>query len=371
MALVEMGRVAEGLALLHKTTVELEQAGTPTYLAQGLLFRAFAEFLSRQPERATETLRQALGVAERLGYEQMLLSEVARTRPLLESCRQHPEIGGQVAALLARADSVHVARARLAERGLVSAGVALAAPPTPGLEVCALGPVRILKDGAEVPAKNWRSARPKELFLYLIDRVPVPRDEVLATFWPDKPQARAVANLYQSLYLLRRALGVDVVVLEDQECRLAPGLALRYDAADFEEQARAALALRRNETRRAGALHAAASLYNGEFLVDLPAEWALQRQRTLSELYQRVLTEYADELLYLTRYEDAREVLARALAAEPLRDDVHSRMMLCLAAIGRRYEVVAHYQRYRETLRAELGLDPPAEVRALYARLIE
>jgi len=46
-------------------------------------------------------------------------------------------------------------------------------------------------------------------------------------------------------------------------------------------------------------------------------------------------------------------------------------MLVCLAALGRRHEVVDHYRRYRGTLRAELGLDPPAELRSLYARLIE
>lgn len=371
MALVELGRAAEGRVVLHKISQDLEQAGTPTYLAQALLFRAYAEFRSGQPEHAADTLHQALGVAERLGYEQMLLSEVPRTRALLETCRLHPEFGGQVTALLARADAVHLARARIAERGLISVGTEEAAQAAPALEVRALGPVRILRDGEEIPTRDWKSARPRELFLYLMDHVPVGRDQVLALFWPEKPLPKAVNSLYQALYLMRRAIGFEVVVLEEQECRLAPGLVVRYDARLFEEQARTALAYRRNETRRLGALADAAALYRGEFLADLPMEWALQRQRDLAALHQRVLTEYADELLAVTRYEEARQVLARALTAEPLRDDVHSRMLLCLAAIGRRYEVVSHYQRYRETLRSELGLDPPAEVRALYARLIE
>jgi DNA-binding SARP family transcriptional activator len=44
--------------------------------------------------------------------------------------------------------------------------------------------------------------------------------------------------------------------------------------------------------------------------------------------------------------------------------------LVCLAALGRRHEVVDHYRRYRETLRSEMGLDPPPETRSLYARLI-
>ena len=63
-------------------------------------------------------------------------------------------------------------------------------------------------------------------------------------------------------------------------------------------------------------------------------------------------------------------VLAEALTAEPLHDELHSRMLICLAAMGRRHEVVDHYRRYRELLRNELGLDPPSEIRQLYARLI-
>ena len=96
----------------------------------------------------------------------------------------------------------------------------------------------------------------------------------------------------------------------------------------------------------------------------------LARRRALADQFVRLLGEYADELLGLTRYADARVILTRALALEPLRDDLHGRMLVCLAALGRRNEVVDHYRRYRETLRGDLGLDPPSEIRSLYARLI-
>jgi DNA-binding SARP family transcriptional activator len=41
-----------------------------------------------------------------------------------------------------------------------------------------------------------------------------------------------------------------------------------------------------------------------------------------------------------------------------------------LGRLGRRSEVVTHYQRYTNLLESELGLEPPREVRDLYARLI-
>jgi DNA-binding SARP family transcriptional activator len=41
-----------------------------------------------------------------------------------------------------------------------------------------------------------------------------------------------------------------------------------------------------------------------------------------------------------------------------------------LGQLGRRGDLVAHYQQYVRQLADELGLDPPEELRALYSRLI-
>ncbi len=140
--------------------------------------------------------------------------------------------------------------------------------------------------------------------------------------------------------------------------------------AVFEEGASRALALPHQDLRRIGALEHAVDLYVGDYLAYLPVEWARQRREELSETYVHVLREYADELMVLTRYGDARAVLSRALAVEPLRDDLHQRMMQVLASQGRIHEVVEHYQRYCKSLRREMGLDPPPETRSLYGSLI-
>jgi DNA-binding SARP family transcriptional activator len=184
-------------------------------------------------------------------------------------------------------------------------------------------------------------------------------------------QARATANLYQTLYRLRRAIGYEVVVLTEETCVAAPGLDIESDATRFERQAVAALTTARSDLRRLGTLAGADAQYTGDYLPEVDSEWATTRRQRLRDLHVQVLAEYADELLQYTRYAEAREALDRALRAEPLRDDLHGRMLMCLAALGRRHEVVDHYRRYRQVLRDELGLDPPGEIRQLYARLIQ
>lgn len=370
MVLAEMGHLDEGRRLLAATSAALEQREAPVDLAQSLFFSAWAEFRAGAVEQAAELLGRALAIAEGVGYDQMLLSEAVHASDLLEACRAWPHLEPRASALLARAHGLVAARARLAERGIISPAPASAGPAQTGLVVKLLGQSQVLRDGREIARSEWSSQRPRELFFLLVDGVPLSRDEVLTTFWSDMPQARAVANMHQTLYRMRRAVGGEVVVLDDGGFRLAPGLKLRSDVTQFEALARAALGFNRSDLRRLGALEAAVALYTGEYLADVTADWASARRRALAERFMRLLCEYADELLGLTRYADARATLARALALEPLRDDLHGRMLVCLAALGRRHEVVDHYRRYRETLRSELGLDPPPETRSLYARLI-
>ena|SRR5579859_120604 len=368
--LAEMGHLDEGRQLLAKTLAALEQSEAPVDLAQTLFFYAWAEYRAGQAERAIDLVERSLSVAESVGYDQMLLTEAERAAALLEACQARPNLAPRVIALLARARGLSGVRASLAERGVIAPVAAAPGRPQAGLEVKLLGPSQVRRDGREISRGEWSSQRPRELFFLLIDGAPISRDDVLGTFWPDMPQARAVANMHQTLYRLRRAVGEEVAVLGESGFRLAPGLMVRSDVAQFEALARAALNFSHNDLRRLGALEAAVAQYTGDYLADLDADWIKARRMALADLFVRLLSEYSDELLALTRYGDARAILVRALALEPLRDDLHGRMLVCLAALGRRHEVVDHYRRYRETLRTELGLDPPPETRSLYARLI-
>ncbi len=370
---VEMGYLDDGRAILTGACAELERANSRMDLAQVLLFRAAAEFRAGEFELAAQSLARAFKTAEQIGSDQMLIGEALSLRDLLEGISDQAGLGQRVIDLLARAELAHSTRARL---NLPSAAVLADTSPSastqaiPVLEVRALGPGRVVKSGQEVTRSEWASPRARELCLYLIDHAPIARDTVLAVFWPDKPQGKAVNNLHQLLFRIRRALGDEVILLEEQECRLEPGLSLAYDVRRFEAEAKTALALPPTDLRRHAALAAAIALYTGDYLADMPVDWALERRRALSELHVALLAMYVDELMNLTHYQEARHFLLQALAMEPYRDDLHRRMLLCLSALGWRHEIVSHYAKYREVMRTELGLDPPLELRNLYSQLI-
>jgi ATP/maltotriose-dependent transcriptional regulator MalT/DNA-binding SARP family transcriptional activator len=361
--LEEMGRSREALDALGAATGTLERERVPkTAIAEALFLLARSEFRAGDSSRAEASLRKAFDLSFACGSDQGLVREVGCAADLLEAFETDPSLGGFCASLVERSN-LQIRRERADEPPTETAG-------SMTLAVKALGALEISWMGKEVTRSAWASQKTKEVFLYLVDRSPVGREELLTTFWPEMPTGRAQANLYQTLYRIRRAIGADVLLLKNQLCRFAENVAILYDVAAFEKSARRALSLPVTDRQRLAELEKAADLFRGEYLKDVPVDWASQRREEINQLFLTMIREAVDEYIALCRYEDGRAYTARGLAVDPFRDELHQRMMKILAAMGRTHEVVDHYQQYVLLLRTDLGLDPPLETRALYDNLI-
>jgi LuxR family maltose regulon positive regulatory protein len=362
---LEMGRALEALELLERLCIDLMHSSAVVDLASCLFAVARARLATGDSQGAFSALGEAFDWAEQVGYDQMLVAEAPFSRDLLQAASLQPQLSARAESLAARADAAHglLARTRSAEAQPKPARRAL-------LEVEALGSSRVLREGRELPKSAWASQQTRELFLYLVDNSPVHRVALIDQFWPSKSAARAAANLHQAIYQVRKALGHEAVQVQDSQYSLAAGLEIGYDVVEFEREARTAMSLTAGDARRTGALSRAIGIYRGEYLADLPADWAQQRRRQLGDLFLQLLRCQAEELMAVSLCSEARQVLVRALEIDPLGDDINALMLRCLAALGRRNALVEHYQVYRERLRTDLGLDPPESTRQLYGRLI-
>jgi two-component SAPR family response regulator len=235
------------------------------------------------------------------------------------------------------------------------------------LEVGALGLVKLQRDG-----QRLGEVKPlfREILVYLVDHRRVSRDELLETFWPHYPPGRQVANLHTAIYGLRRSLGKDAIVADGSVYSLNPELSVDYDVVRFERAAGVAEGLPPGDPRKLFALTEAINSYGGTFLPEFGSEWVMERRRALELRYLDLLSAHADEALVRDQPLRAVMTLREALKIDPLRDDTNRRLLEALGRLGRRSDIVAHYQRYVRLLSEELGLDPPQEVRELYNRLI-
>lgn len=208
----------------------------------------------------------------------------------------------------------------------------------------------------------------RALFYYLAAHpTPVARDHLLAFFWPDADRQGAQQNLRSTLYGLRKSVG-DPLHVDDDSIALAPGTMV--DVRTFTAQ----LA---QPNADLPTLQAALALYSGDFLQnftlpDLPEfdDWsAVEREH-----YRRLAISGYTRLshLYETQkeYRPALDALDRALAFEPLQEDLQRTALRLQYLAGDRAGAIRRFEALRNLLADEMGVPPMSETQALYDALI-
>jgi oligopeptide transport system substrate-binding protein len=124
-------------------------------------------------------------------------------------------------------------------------------------------------------------------------------------------------------------------------------------------------------------LRDAVELYQGDFLAGFYVkecfafeEWALGEQERLRGLAGETLRALVDLHRARGEYPAAIAYTRRLLALDPWREEAHRELMQLLALSGQRSAALAQYEECRRLLKAELGLEPLEETRALYERLV-
>jgi len=323
-------------------------------------FMALAQLLMGDEESAQTSLETALFVADRDSAEQGLASEWVYDDRLLSFGRRALDRHPVFSAIGLRVDLMHAVAHQY------QSPTTQEAPPDM-LRLDALGRTAVsVGNAGRVDIEPLQ----RQLLFFLTDKQPVDRDQILETFWPDSPLGRKVSSLYTATHSLKRSLGKDVIANEGSLYRLKPDQPVRYDVASFTSEAEIALGMATGDPRRLFALHQAVEGYGGDFLPEFSADWVMERRRELERIYLHVLTEHAAESEAHGQIERALQSLVKALAIDPLRDDLNYRYLEALGRLGRRNQVIGHYQRYVHRLADELGLDPPEETQRLYERII-
>jgi TolB-like protein/DNA-binding SARP family transcriptional activator len=185
------------------------------------------------------------------------------------------------------------------------------------------------------------------------------REKLAAMLWPESDGDRARHLLSDTVYVINRALGGEVIVAAGDELRLR-GDRLRCDAREFED------AVERGA--RAEAVRLYAGPFMDGFFVDGTEElerWVSTERDRLHDLHSRTLEELATERGDRGDIHGAIE-LWRRLAAD---DSLNSRLACALAEAleraGDRAGALQHLHDHGSTLERELGISPPVEVTRL------
>ena len=246
------------------------------------------------------------------------------------------------------------------------------------------GSVRILG-----PVEVWAGERPVALggrrqlsllaMLVVNAGSAVSADALIDGLWAaQSSSAGARKRLQMAVLRLRRALGP---IARDGKCELRTVgggylLALaadELDAAVFARYVTAGLEASRGGdwVRGREQLTAALALWRGPALADVGFEdFAQPEIRRLDELRGLALEGRIEADLQLGRHAEVVPELEVLLVASPTRERLAGQLMRALHACGRRANALEVYQRTRERLSEELGLEPSEALTALQGMML-
>ncbi len=198
----------------------------------------------------------------------------------------------------------------------------------------------------------------------------VPKATLVDWIWGERPPSEAANALQRLVSRLRKALPDGLIDGQPDGYRLT----VEPDAVDavrFERlvgQARAD-----SGPRRVGLLREALALWRGAAMrgVDLQESAAFNAAVTrLEGLRLTALEDRFDAEVGLGNGGELVTDLTDLVAAHPLRERLVAALMRTLVATGRDTEALLVYQRTREALAGELGVDPSPELSAVHVALL-
>ena len=241
-----------------------------------------------------------------------------------------------------------------------------------------LGSPRVERDGQLIETDTRKAVA---LLAYLaVSGEFQSRDTLAALLWPEMSDKRARAALRRTLSSLRAAAGDGALYITRDGLSVIEGECW-CDAVAFE----AAVTAVNHHTHAATPcpdclpkMEAAVSLYRDHFLSGFSLrdsiafdDWQLATTEHLRRTYVTALAWLVQSYTQAGELDKAIEMGRRRLAADPLREEAHRRLMQLYAWNGAREAALRQYRDAVHILDEELGVGPLPETTALYEAIQE
>ena len=193
------------------------------------------------------------------------------------------------------------------------------------------------------------------------------REKLLTFFWPDHERSAAQPILRTMIHDLRKQLG-ECFQADDQSIGLSSNTFI--DVQDFSTTIN-------SPSSDLQKLTEALNLYKGDFLegfslTDSPQfdDWAASERERYQLMAMNGWANLSQRHEVKRDYPTALESIRRALAFNPLQEDLQRVLMRLLYLNGDRAGVIRQYESLRKLLDEEMGVPPMPETRALYDSII-
>ena len=242
------------------------------------------------------------------------------------------------------------------------------------LRVQLLGIPRIISEDSEVPISRRKVLG---LLAYLaVHTSSVSREELATLLCPEQDQSRARNAFRQTLSHLKNLIGDNRLFVDRTTVRLIRGDRLWIDACEFSELVEQIADNATTDFDRPELCEKAVELYLGDFLSSFSLkkcpeydDWMLSQQEAMRAQYEDVLGRLVASYRMENALDRATRYARRWVDANPFSKSANRELIELLFGNGNRAEANRQFERYRGTVRRELGEEPDGEMQALYRRI--
>lgn len=233
------------------------------------------------------------------------------------------------------------------------------------------------------PVQRWKAGKARNLLQFLLLRPGrvVSRSVLNESLWPDSGWSRESSSLKVAVHMLRNILEHDQGGPEPALRLLTrePGYLLELDPdrvwVDFEmfqRLADAAHAAQRRGDRAAAtaSYRQAAGLYEGDFLPDVPYDWAAAHREWLRSRLLCAFAFLTETDILLGDHVGVIRWCQRMLEAEPCHEETYRALILVHAHLGQLSQVNRWYRLCAARLHQHLQVAPDRATQRLYTRAV-
>jgi len=243
--------------------------------------------------------------------------------------------------------------------------------PDAKLTIKGFGRTQVKVGGKILVVSDWQTQSVRDLFFYfLTEKDPLTKEQIGIVFWPEiEEPSRLKMRFKNELYRLRRAVGSDTILFENELYSFNRSLDFDYDVDAFE-----GLLFQAKNTKdtqlQIELFQRAVNLVNGHFLEDIDALWVWPERERLDQVFLQTILDLAELLKRAGQNQEALALYHQAIEYDPTFEEAYLLTMNLQTQMNDRVSALRLYETYTEMMKRELDLPPSPDMEAFYKRLI-
>lgn len=302
-------------------------------------------------------------------YATPLIVQAQEFKDLLTSVKGKHDLKHQFSRILERVETFENKLPETRRKIRHQAMIVPFAPPR--MIIQSFGKAQVHMSNRLVSNSDWQTQTSRDMFfLFLAHPEGLTKEQVGLYFWPDATPDELKLRFKNTLYRLRRAVGRQTILLQDDYYQFNWSLDYEYDVETFMtsiEQSQKAKEIK----DKIQFLKTAIAHYKGEYLSEIDEIWAITDRQRYYQMYLDALMRLAAMYMERKAYKTALRYCYQALTEDACLEDAHRLAMRIHAATGNRAAIVRQYERCRVALNKEISAPPSQQTRELYETLIQ